>query len=234
MAKERDQEHKLDIMARITRGIERFIEKYLKIIIISVSSIVVVLAVYFSVDWFFKKNEQESNVDFGKVYLVYRSAVLDQNLKEEDLKKKLLEINEDFKLVIEKHPNSLSAAKSAYYLGNSLYRSGDYQKAIEFYEKGAAGRRKSYISFLCLMGSASCQEQLKNYDKAAKIYDEVLGSYRDRYIAPTALFNLAQVLERVNKLDKAKAEYSKIVADYGWSSWKDMAEKRILLLRNFM
>jgi TolA-binding protein len=234
MAKERDHEHQPDIMVRITRAIERFIEKYLKTIVISISSIVVVLAVYFSVDYSFNKGEQKSNADFGKVYLVYRNAVLDQNLKEEGLKKKLLEINEDFRLVIEKHPNSQSAARSAYYMGNTLYRNGDYQKAIEFYEKGAAGKRKSHISFLCLMGAASCQEQLKNYDKAARIYDEVLGSFKDRYIAPTALFNLGQVLERVNKLDKAKDEYSKIVENYGWSSWKDFAEKRILLLRNFM
>jgi TolA-binding protein len=234
MAKERDHEHQADIMMRITRAIEGFIEKYLKTIIIIVSSIVVVLAVYFSIDYSFKKNEQRSNADFGKVYLVYRNTTADQNLKEEDLRKKLLDINEDFELVIEKHPNSQSAARSAYYIGNTLYRNGDYEKAIEYYEKGAAGRKKSSLSFLCLMGIASCQEQLKNYDKAARIYDEVLSSYKDRYIAPTALFNLGQVLERVNKLDKAKDEYAKIVDEYGWSSWKEFAEKRMLLLRNFM
>ncbi len=53
-------------------------------------------------------------------------------------------------------------------------------------------------------------------------------------VAPTALFNLGQVLERENKLDKAKDEYARIVDDYAWSSWKDFAEKRVLLLRNFM
>jgi TolA-binding protein len=234
MAKERDQQHQQDIMTRITRAIERFIEKYLKMIVISVSSVVVILAVYFSVDYSFKKGEQEANVDFGKAYLVYRNTVLDQNLKDEDRAKKLLAVGEDFKVVIEKYPNSQSAARSAYYVGNTLYTNGDYENAIEFYEKGAAGRRKSYITFLCLMGEASCQEQLKNYDKAAKIYEEVLVSYRDRYIVPTALFNLGQVLERVNKLDKAKDEYAKIVESYGWSSWKDFAEKRLLLLRSFM
>jgi TolA-binding protein len=84
------------------------------------------------------------------------------------------------------------------------------------------------------MGAASCQEQLKNYEKAAKIYNELLASHENRYIAPTALFNLGQVLERGNKLQKAKDEYARIVDDYPWSSWKDFAEKRVMLLRNFM
>lgn len=232
MAKEHEQHE--DFLSRITRAIETFIEKYLKIIIISVSSIVVILALYFSIDYVFSKGEQKANAAFGKVYLAYRSAMNDQNLKEENLKKKLYELNEDFKLVIQDYPKSKSAAKSAYFISNTLYRGGDYEKAIEYYQKGAAGQRKYYITFLSLMGIASCQEQLKNYDKAAKIYEEILISYRDRYIAPTVMFNLGQVLEKVNKLQKAEDEYSAIVSDFKWSSWKDLAEKRIILIKNFM
>ena len=232
MAKEHEQH--ADILSKITGAIERFIEKYLKIIIICISTLVLALAVYFSVDYVFAKREQRANVDFGKVYLVYRAYLADRNLSDEQVSEKFNTVIEDFKLVLQNHPKSKAAAKSAYFIGNILFRLGKYEEAGEFYEKGSAGWGNYYISYLCMQGSATCQEQLKNYDKAAKIYEELLAKFKNRFIVPTVLFNLAQVDEKLNKIDKAEDGYTKIVDDFKWSSWMEFAQKRILLIKNFM
>jgi len=232
MAKEHEQH--ADILSKITGAIERFIEKYLKIIIICVSTLVLALAVYFSVDYVFAKREQRANVDFGKVYLVYRAYLADRNLSDEQVSEKFNTVIEDFKLVLQNHPKSKAAAKSAYFIGNILFRLGKYEEAGEFYEKGSAGRGNYYITYLCMQGTATCQEQLKNYDKAAKIYEEILAKFKNRFIVPTVLFNLAQVDEKLNKIDKAEDGYTKIVNDFKWSSWMEFAQKRILLIKNFM
>jgi hypothetical protein len=48
------------------------------------------------------------------------------------------------------------------------------------------------------------------------------------------LFSLAQVDEKLNKIDKAEDGYTKIVDDFKWSSWVEFAQKRVLLIKNFM
>jgi|WetSurSiteA1Bulk_404760.scaffolds.fasta_scaffold62529_1 TolA-binding protein len=232
MAKEHEQH--ADILSKITGAIERFIEKYLKIIIICVSALVVALAVYFSVDYVFAKKEQRANVDFGKVYLVYRAYLADRDLSDEQVSKNFDSVIEDFKLVLQNHPKSKAAQKSAFFIGNILFRIGKYEEAGEFFQKGASGRGNYYIAYLCMQGSATCQEQLKNYDKAAKIYEEILAKFEDRFIVPTVLFSLAQVDEKLNKIDKAEDGYTKIVDDFKWSSWVEFAQKRVLLIKNFM
>ena len=45
-------------------------------------------------------------------------------------------------------------------------------------------------------------------------------------------FSLGQIYEKQNMYDDARDQYNSIVTDYSWSSWADLAEKKILLLKN--
>lgn len=223
-----------DVFTKITKKLEHFISQHLKTILISVSSAVVVVAVYFSVDYFITKKQQTAFGAFDKVYLVYSELINDQTLSDEEKEDKLVALTEDFQLVIDTYPDSKAAMKSAYYTGNILIDAGKYEQAAQFYQKGSVIDKKYYISFLCLLKLASSYEQLDELEKAAQIYQSIQEEYKETYIIPTVLFNLGQVLEKQDKPEKADEQYSRIVSAYQWSSWKDFAEKRQLLLKNFM
>jgi len=45
-------------------------------------------------------------------------------------------------------------------------------------------------------------------------------------------FSLGQIYEEQELFDEAKEQYNTIVTDYSWSSWANLAEKKILLLKN--
>jgi tetratricopeptide (TPR) repeat protein len=223
-----------DVFTKITKKLEKFIVKHLKTILISISIAVVIVIVYFSVDYFIKKKQQVAFGAFDKVYLVYSELVNDQDLSDEEREDKLITLTEDFQLVADTYPDSKAAMKSAYYAGNILIKAEKYEQAIQFYEKGSEDNKEYYISALCLQKLAICYEQLDELEKAAKTYQKILEEYEETYIIPTILFNLGQVLEKQDKLEKADEQYSLIVSAYQWSSWKDFAEKRQLLLKNFM
>lgn len=234
MAKDRGQHHHEDLFSKITKKIEFFIVKNLKVIVISISSIIVILTAYFTIDYIIFKNEEKANKAFGRVYLVYRSILNDEEIEEEELINKLININKDFEVVIKDYPNSKASMKSAYYIGNTMYKSGRYEEAIEYYIKGHSGNSKYYVSLLSLLNEASSYEQLGQYENAVQVYEKILNIHDDKFIIPLVLFNLGQIHEKQDKLKKSNNEYSIIVSDYQWSSWKDFAEKKLLLLKNLM
>jgi hypothetical protein len=45
-------------------------------------------------------------------------------------------------------------------------------------------------------------------------------------------FSLGQIYEEQELYDEAKEQYDTIVTDYSWSSWSNLAEKKLLLLKN--
>jgi len=233
MAKEKQHVHE-DVFSRITKKIEQFISRHLKTILISISAAVVLVAAYFSVDYYIKKKQQDALAAFEKVYRVYTELTNDQDLSDEEKEKELFVLTEDFQLVMDTYPDSKAAAKSAYYAGNILLDGEKYEQAAEYYQIGSRIDKKYYVSFLCLQKLAICYEQLDGLEKAAQTYQEIRDEYEDTYIIPTVLFNLGQVFEKQDKLEKADEQYSLILKSYQWSSWKDLAEKRQLLLKNFM
>ncbi len=233
MAKEKHYIHE-DVFTKITKKLEQFISKYLKAILISVSMAVIIVAAYFSVDYFITKKQQTAFGAFDKVYLVYSELINNQDLSDEEKKDKFVALTEDFQLVIDTYSDSKAAMKSAYYTGNILIDAGKYEQAAQVYKKGSVINKKYYISFLCMLKLASCYEQLDELEKAAQTYQNIREEYEETYIIPTVLFNLGQVLEKQDKPEKAEEQYSLIVSAYQWSSWRDLAEKRQLLLKNFM
>ncbi|UCB44983.1 MAG: hypothetical protein JSV25_12295 [Spirochaetota bacterium] len=242
-----------DVLTKITKKMEKFISKYLRVIIISVTVIIVGLATYFSLDYIFKNQEAKANSAFGKVYLVYEDINNNEDIEEEELNEKLLGLNDEFKAVMDEYPKSSAASKSSFFIGNTFYRVKRYNEAIEYYKKGynneLKSRRsesrelrflklkslsKSYIALLSLQGEASCYEQLEDYEKAEKLYREIIDHFDESFIIPLIKYNLGQLYEKQDNFEMANREYSQIVTDYEWSSWKDLAEKRLLLIKNFI
>lgn len=224
-----------DFLTQITKRVEAFIMKYLKIILASILVAIVVLATYFSVSYLLSSHEKSANSAFGKVYLLYSTFINTEKDVVLDISdEKLSDIIEDFEKVIETYPKSRAASKSAYFLGNIFYKAALYEKAAEYYSKGYTIDKKSYVSMLCLQGEAGSYEQMGEYEKAIERYLVILNGFEDSYVVPTVLFTLGQLYEKQSKLEKAKEQYVRITTNYQWSSWKEYAEKKIAYLENRM
>ena len=232
--KEKDQRTHEDIFIKITRKIEYFIIKHIKIIAISLSVLVVLLAVYFTTDYVVKKNEQRAQSAFEKVYLAYAESTEQKDPPEEETDAELLGFIEDFETVIDEYPQSKAAAKSALYIGDILYTNGQYEEAVQYFNEGSSIKKNYYVSLLSLQRLASSYVQLEEYEKAIEVYNQIETRFNEEYIIPTIIFFRAQLFERINRLEKADDEYSRIVAEYPWSGWKEFAEKRQLLLKSYM
>ena len=232
MAKSRKQEHKEDAFTKITKKTERFISEHLKFILFSVAAIIILAAVYFTVDHVLNNKEEEAESVFSKVYLLYSDTLTNTELDEEEMRESLIALNEDFKTVLEQYPKSSAASRSAYYIGNTLYRYGEYEEALENYGQGAKIKPKSYSALLCVQGEAMCYEQLEDFEHARKRYNHIIEKYGDSFLVPMVKFSLGQIYEKQELYDEAEEQYDSIVTDHGWSSWANLAEKKILLLKN--
>jgi len=232
MAKSRKHEHPEDMLTRITRKTEQFIVKYLKTILLSVGAAVIIVAAYFIVQYGLAIKEKSAESLFSKVYLVYSSIESDFSLGEEELKDKLISLNEDFKIVMEQYPKSAASSRSAYYIGNILFRYGEFEEALTYYGKGALIKPNNYSALLCIQGEASCYEQLGEYEKAEERYKRIISKHSDSFLVPMVRFSLAQIYEKQEKYEEARKQYNQIVSDYGWSSWAGLAEKKILVLKS--
>jgi len=233
MAREKEHYHD-DIFTRITRKVEFFIEKHIKIIVIVICICVVSISGYFGVKYFISRKEEQANQAFGKVYMVYKDVKENQDIEEEEYQNKLDVLLEDFKIILEKHPQSRAATRSAFFMGNIFYEKGNYSEALKYYQMGSSVKKKFYISYLCLMGKAKCYEQLENYSQAVETYKYILKTYKDTYIIPSVLFSLGQIYERLGKYELSEDEYSRIVSDYQWSGWKDFSDKKLILIKSFI
>jgi tetratricopeptide (TPR) repeat protein len=249
MAKATKHHEVEDTITKITKKLEKFISQNLKVMIIAIAVIVVGLAAYFSLDYIFKIKGAKANSAFGKIYLAYEDIINNKDFKDNELNEKLLGLNKEFEVVLEEYPGTSAASKSAYFIGDSLYKAKRYNDALEYFQKGYSrgigpkglhlnglkfSKSKSYIEIQCLKGEASCYEQLEEYEKAEKVYMEIIDRYSNSYIIPLVKYNLGQLYEKQDKFELAEREYTQIITNYEWSSWKDLAEKRLLLIKNFM
>jgi tetratricopeptide (TPR) repeat protein len=238
MAKAVKQHEPEDFFVKLAKGIEKFISEHIKILIISVAVIVVGLAAYFTADYMFDRREESAYSEFGSVYLEYKDILETEEIGEtadtETVNEKLLNLNEDLKKVIEAFPKSFAASESAYFIGNTLYRVERYEEAVEYFKKGYSSRSKPPIAVLCLLSEASCYEQLDDYAAAEETYKRIVSEFNDSFMVPLAKFNLGQLYEKQDKYALAEQEYTEIVTQYDWSSWKELAEKRLLIIKSFI
>jgi TolA-binding protein len=232
MAKSKKQEHKEDVFTKITKKTEQFIRSNSKTILFSVLAVIIVAASYFTVDHLLNRKEVEAEGVFSKIYLAYSNAIADSSLDDEQLKETLIALNEDFSMVLEQYPKSSAASRSAYHMGNTLFRYGNYEEALEQYAKGAQIKPKGYSALLSIQGQASCYEQLGEYENAQERYSHIIEKYGDSFLVPMVKFSLGQIYEKQELYDEAKDQYNGIVTDYSWSSWASIAEKKILLLKH--
>ena len=241
MAKAAKHQEPIDFFTKLTSAFEKFITEHLKTILMIVGVIAIGLAAYFSVDYLNDRKESNAYSAFGKIYLDYKEigAVEGEALGDggpvfNEAVAQKVELVDDFKKIIEAYPKSNAASESAYIIGNILYEAVRYDEALEYFIKSREMRPKSLVAVISLKGEAACYEQKADYTAAETAYKRILEEYKDSFLVPLARFNLGQLYESQDKYELAEQEYSMIVSRYEWSAWKELAEKRLLLIKGLI
>ena len=113
---------------------------------------------------------------------------------------------------------------------NLLVRGGDYNQAIETYQKVALRQKTNALLPLAKLGTAKAFEAANMLDKAEREYEGFLVSYSDHFSAAEAYEGLARVAEAKGDANKARDNFEKIRVLYPDTIWSKLAETKLKAL----
>lgn len=190
-----------------------FFVKYKKLIFGAVIVIVLGIGVYFFVQY---NNEKKVNEAMNKVAEI--EATFNPTASDEAVAANL----DEFTAHIKEY-GDLSGKAVYLYAGIDAYKLGQYEEAIENFEK-YSGDVILEARALCAIADANVC--LGNIEKAASQYVEAAGK-TDNVFNAIYLFKAGQAFEAVEKFDEALANYNKVLAEYPNTPQGAIVEKYI-------
>ena len=137
-----------------------------------------------------------------------------------------------FDEVLKKYSSTKAAQLSLPLYADMSYREGSYDKAIELYERALKGFSQvdSPLQRLIWNGLGYSYEGKEDYKSASQYFQKITDSEGD-FLKADAYFNLGRMFEAINNPKKAREAYSSLVKDYPGSANVQIAEERILRLK---
>lgn len=133
------------------------------------------------------------------------------NILAEGETKKVMEENRlIFNQLIKEYPYSWSGRLAYYHLGNIEYSDGEYDLAINSYEKFVkkAASDKTGVKFLALTSMGYAYEAKKDFPEALKCFERAEKAGKTGFEA-LGLQNIARAYEEMNNREKALEYYKK-------------------------
>lgn len=138
---------------------------------------------------------------------------------------------EQFEKIIRKYPSTSAARFSLLVYADMSYHRGDYQKAIELYQKAlGAFSGEGSIQKLIWGGLAYAYEAEKDYKSAAEYFRRITET-QDEFMKADACYNLGRIMETLNHQEKALGAYNKVVQAYPDSVGFQIAKEKVLRLK---
>lgn len=122
------------------------------------------------------------------------------------------------------HKGSLAG----YLAGTCLLRTGEYETAIDYFNKYSGD--DFMIAVQAIGGIGDANAELGNYDEAASYYMKAANHNNNELLSPYYLMKAGQAYEELGDKDKALAAYKKIKAQYKDSRQGNAIEKDIYRL----
>ena len=133
--------------------------------------------------------------------------------------------------VIEDYPSTTAARFSLLLYGDLSYQAGNYDKAIELYEKAqAAFPEERVIQTLIWNGLGYAYEAKKDY-KAAAAYFRKIAEGSGPFLKADAYESLGQMMEALNDREKAVEAYDQVLKVRDDPSSFPVAEEKSLRLK---
>lgn len=138
---------------------------------------------------------------------------------------------EQFEKVITKYPSTDAARFSLLVYADMSYHNGDYQRAIELYQKAFdAFSGEGSIQKLIWNGLAYAYEAQKDYKAAAEYFQRITET-QDKFIKGDACYNLGRIMDTMNHQDKALEAYNKVVQAHPDSVGFKIANEKVIRLK---
>ena len=138
---------------------------------------------------------------------------------------------EQFEKVIRKYPSTNAARFTLLVYADMSYHRGDYQRAIELYQKAlGAFSGEAVIQKLIWVGLAYAYEAKEDYKSAAEYFQRITDT-QDEFMKADACYNLGRIMEALNHQEKALEAYNKVVKAYPDSAGFQIAKEKVFRLK---
>jgi tetratricopeptide (TPR) repeat protein len=138
------------------------------------------------------------------------------------------ETAEPFERVLRKYHSTNAAPLSLMAYANLSYHMGDYQRAIDLYQRApSAFHKDGAVLKLIWNGLAYAYEAEDNFESAAEHYQKITDA-QDEFMKGDAYYNFARMMEAMNDQEKAIEAYKKVVKAYPDSVGFQIAREKVL------
>ncbi len=150
----------------------------------------------------------------------------DTSIKAQEAKNAYQSVSEDFHAIINQYGSKESGKLARVIFANICFDAGEYNKAIELYEKSLKNfEHHPTIYNLILSGLGYAHEQLKENQRAASYFEKIVA--RDEQILrDEALFNLGVLYNKLGEKEKSDKAFNQIISDFPESMYIDIVKER--------
>jgi len=193
---------KQDKFVSTTFQIQEFIRSKSRQVLYGAAGLLILIIVFSIMTGQTRKKEQRASVQLSQAQLYYQSGDYATSAGM-------------FSDIVNRFKGTQSASQSTFYLANCHFFNGNYESALEYFEKYLHGsHQNSAFKASALAGIAACHEQKGSYGKAAEYYERAASEHRDFYAAPDYLIAAGRCYESTGDMEKARRIYQEVVDEY--------------------
>ncbi len=201
-----------------TAKAETWLEANRKEVLYGFTGIILVVALGFIFNW--SKANSEKTAAFEELLArdAFARTALDSALIRSDM------ILDDFS-------GSPSAAVALIIKGRVFESRGEFDKAVEVYEKALEDySEEEYIGYGACYALGTIALGRNDFSKAAEFFDKAAAKFPKHFSAPDALVEAGKAHEKAGKFAQAKSSYRKAMGDYPKSRSADAARDNLAKL----
>ncbi len=212
------QPDKIEVYAKRTL---EFVKTNQTAIAVAVSAVVLAAVIVSGVIYFQKRAEEKAQAMLGKA-LAQAEAAQRGNAAEA----RFAQIKPKFEEVINKYGSTAAGKAALVKYADLCYQTGDYDRAIEMYQKALDAYDTGEIKGFILNGLAYAYESKEAYDKAATYFNRIVTD-KSAVMKDQALFNLGRIYGKMGDSEKQREAYDRIVSDYPDSMYYQLVREKL-------
>ncbi len=209
---------KEDRFVIFTAKAETWLETHRKEVLYGISGLILIVAAGFVFNWSKADTEKKAAYEELLARDAYTRAALDSALIRSDV-------------IIDDYSGASSAGIALMIKGRVNEARGDFDKAIEAYEKVIDDfSNQEYVGFGAYYALGTIALGRSEYEKASEYYGKAASNFPKHFSAPDALIETAKAQEKAGHFAQAKTAYRKILSDYPKSRSADIARDNLAKL----